>query len=106
MEIAICRALLEAPVGDAGTHGYLIAKRIQDATGAKRLTAHGTLYKALGRLVRTGLLDSTWEDPTDAAAESRPRRRYYRLSARGAEVARQPDGFIPELLPQPQEANS
>jgi len=55
--------------------------------GSRSLTAHGTLYKALGRLEEFGLLTSRWEDA--AAAEGRPRRRLYELTPRGARVAQQ-----------------
>lgn len=51
----------------------------------ERLTAHGTLYKALGRLEEFGLLTSRWEDA--ATAEGRPRRRLYELTSQGAEAA-------------------
>src|SRR5262245_61718325 len=58
-------------------HGFLLAKQLADGKGASQLTAHGTLYKALGRLEAAGLLTSTWEDPAAAADEGRPRRRLY-----------------------------
>jgi len=47
-------------------------------------TAHGTLYKALGRMEDAGLLESHWEDPDVAVAEGRPRRRLYRVTPLGA----------------------
>ena len=50
---------------------------------ASRLTAHGTLYKALGRLADAGLLEHRWEDADAALTEGRPRRRLYRISAVG-----------------------
>ncbi len=68
-------------------HGYAVAASLADATGAKRLTAHGTLYKALGRLADAGLLESRWEDPSVAESEGRPRRRLYRVTSSGAVAA-------------------
>lgn len=106
LEVQICRSLLAETAPDGWAHGYVISKRIRDATGARRLTSHGTLYKALGRLVDLGLLEATWEDPAEAAAENRPRRRYYRLSARGVEVARHAEEVVAELLPASHEAGS
>jgi DNA-binding PadR family transcriptional regulator len=50
---------------------------------ARGLTAHGTLYKALDRMERMGLLESRWEDPEVAAAQGRPRRRLYRVTGQG-----------------------
>jgi DNA-binding PadR family transcriptional regulator len=81
-------AILEASAGlrragQAEAHGYLLAKVVQDLREARRLTAYGTLYKALTRLEREGLLASRWEDPDAAAAEARPRRRFYRLTLEG-----------------------
>jgi DNA-binding PadR family transcriptional regulator len=66
-------------------HGFGIAQAMRQQSGSRALTAHGTLYKALGRLEEFGLLASRWEDP--AAAEGRPRRRLYELSGQGARVA-------------------
>jgi DNA-binding PadR family transcriptional regulator len=64
-------------------HGFELAKALADADGAKGLTAHGTLYKALGRLADRGLLVDRWEDADVAAAEGRPRRRLYRVTGAG-----------------------
>jgi DNA-binding PadR family transcriptional regulator len=47
----------------------------------------GTIHPILARLEGYGWLESRWED-IDPATEGRPRRRYYRLSAEGAECAR------------------
>ena len=47
----------------------------------QRLTAHGTLYRALHRVERAKLIEAFWEDPHEAAKENRPRRRLYRLTA-------------------------
>lgn len=69
--------------GSASFHGFSVAKLIQETDGARRLTAHGTLYKALGRLERAGLLASEWEDADLAVAEGRPRRRLYRVTDLG-----------------------
>ncbi|MFP5353500.1 MAG: PadR family transcriptional regulator, partial [Actinomycetota bacterium] len=63
---------------------FAIAKHIQEMEGARRLTAHGTLYKALDRMEKAGLLQSRWEDPSAAAEEKRPRRRFYEVTAAGA----------------------
>ena len=84
LEVAILRAGVDLhSEGESQFHGYLIASRMRDAEGARMLTAHGTLYKALDRLRSNGLLESEWEDPTVAAAEERPRRRLYRVTAAG-----------------------
>jgi DNA-binding PadR family transcriptional regulator len=46
----------------------------------------GTVYPALGRLERDGLVKSAWEDAAAARAEKRPPRRNYRLTAQGTRV--------------------
>ena len=99
LEAAILAAAVElAATGTNRFHGFLLAKHLRDAEGAKLLTAHGTLYKALSRMETAGLLASAWEDPQAAAAEGRPRRRLYEITTAGraalAEVARQSDGII------------
>jgi PadR family transcriptional regulator PadR len=72
--------------GDGEFHGFEMAKRLQDVDDARSLTAHGTLYKALSRMEKAGLLESRWEDPQKAADDGRPRRRLYRITGAG-EVA-------------------
>ena len=48
--------------------------------------ASGTVHPLLARLEAHGWLESRWED-IDPSAEGRPARRYYRLTAQGAEDA-------------------
>jgi len=44
----------------------------------------GTVYPTLGRLRRSGLVETRWEDQRVADREGRPRRRYYHLTQDGA----------------------
>ncbi len=68
-------------------HGFGLAQTMREQTGSRSLTAHGTLYKALGRLEEFGMLASRWDDsPT---IEGRPRRRLYELTGQGAHAAEQ-----------------
>src|SRR5262245_61238108 len=84
LELSILEAAVTlAERGSPEAHGFLLAREIRDRDGARRLTAYGTLYKALDRLERGGYLASRWEDPLIAAAGSRPRRRLYRTTAVG-----------------------
>lgn len=55
---------------------------IMDATG---LTS-GTVYPALDKLESLGYLTSRWEDPRAARRDKRPPRRYFDLTAAGAQV--------------------
>ena len=84
--IPIERSILAAMVslraqGVADCYGFLLAKEIADSKGARLLTGHGTLYKALGRLEQQGFLESSWEDQALAVQQHRPPRKLYRLTA-------------------------
>ena len=70
-------------IGTIEFHGFAVAKRMQDIGEAYQLTAHGTLYKALGRMEIAGLLESHWEKADLALEEGRPRRRLYRVTGAG-----------------------
>jgi DNA-binding PadR family transcriptional regulator len=56
-------------------HGFDII----DATGSPG----GTVYPALSRMERSGLLASSWEDAGTARAEKRPPRRNYAITPAG-----------------------
>ncbi len=73
----VLRVLVADPA--APHYGYDLMK-------ATRL-ASGTLYPMLARPQQEGLVDSQWEDQRPEAG-GRPPRRYYRLTAEGARVAR------------------
>jgi DNA-binding PadR family transcriptional regulator len=73
--------------GQATFHGFGLAQTMREQSGARSLTAHGTLYKALSRLEEFGFLTSRWEDA--GAVDGRPRRRLYELTRQGARVAEQ-----------------
>ena len=90
LEIAICEAALALRErSEPAFHGYELAKALRCAADARLLTAYGTLYRALGRLEKMGLLESRWEDPAIPARENRPGRRLYRLTAAGEAVLRE-----------------
>ncbi len=62
--------------------GYRFGFEIMEATGLPS----GTVYPALRRLERDGLVASAWEAEGIAQQEQRPARRYYRLTAEGLEA--------------------
>ena len=82
--LAVAVDLQRAGQGDC--YGYALAKALAADQEARRLVAHGTLYKALGRLTDAKLLDSWWEDAAVAEADGRPRRRLYRVTGAGAQA--------------------
>jgi PadR family transcriptional regulator PadR len=59
----------------------------------------GTVYPALARLERDGLVKSAWENEQDAHAEGRPARRYYKLTAHGVKALNASAAFYRSLLP-------
>lgn len=84
-------------------YGFLIAKKLAERDGARKLTGYGTLYKALSRMESQGLLTSRWEDPANAAQEGRPRRRLYRVTSSGQDAllsVRSDPNFTPSARPQ------
>jgi DNA-binding PadR family transcriptional regulator len=90
LETAICLSAADLLRRDIiEFHGYEIARHLADVADRRLLTAYGTLYRALGRLEKMGLLESRREDPEIAARENRPGRRLYRLTAEGETVARE-----------------
>lgn len=81
LEVAILSACLDA--GQGGSHGFALAKAMADHGDTRKLTATGTMYRALHRLESGGLVENWWEDPDEAAEAGRPRRRFYRVTPAG-----------------------
>lgn len=87
IEVSILKAAMQLRMQGANEfHGFQIAKEIKDWKGARLLTGHGTLYRALDRLQQSGFLTRQWEDPIIAAEQNRPRRRFYKLTGAAATV--------------------
>ena len=59
--------------------GYGYGFSVMEVTGLPS----GTVYPAMRRLERDGLILSQWEKQSIADAEQRPPRKYYRLTALG-----------------------
>jgi len=103
IEVSILAAgVALALAGTREFHGYAVARELKEHGEARRLTAHGTLYRALERLEQAGLLESQMEDAALAEAEQRPRRRLYRVTGAGerayAEVVAQQRAASPSSL--------
>jgi DNA-binding PadR family transcriptional regulator len=67
-------------------HGYSIIQEIEGRTEGELEIGTSTLYAAIQRLVKAGVLEET-ERPAGIETEH-SRRRYYRATAFGREVAR------------------
>jgi transcriptional regulator len=59
-------------------HGYGIGQRIEQTSGGVFRVTLGSLYPALQRLEKDGLIDAEWR-----ATENNRRARYYRITASG-----------------------
>jgi DNA-binding PadR family transcriptional regulator len=66
-------------------HGYHIMQAVERRTDGRIALHAGTLYRALARLVEAGLIEELDERPDPASDE---RRRYYRLTPFGLDVAK------------------
>lgn len=69
--------LILATVAKQSGHGYVILQRLKDRSSGAFELAEGTIYPALHRLERDGLLTSAW------ATEGGRRRRVYRITRAG-----------------------
>jgi DNA-binding PadR family transcriptional regulator len=72
-------ALATLEKGEA--HGFEILRRLTEAGSGALQLKEGSLYPALYRLEKAGLIASAWAD--ESAPRRGPRRRVYRLTRRG-----------------------
>ena len=83
VDLLLLGALAEEP-----THGYGLVEAVRERSGGVFDLAEGTIYPALYRLERQGLVSSSWEDGRTR------RRRVYRLTRKGrAEFRRERTAF-------------
>jgi PadR family transcriptional regulator PadR len=75
LDMLILRTLLFGPA-----HGHQIAKHIQLTTEEVLQVEHGSLYPALHRLERKGLIAAKWQS---AAKDQKREFKYYRLTPVG-----------------------
>jgi DNA-binding PadR family transcriptional regulator len=74
-------------LADRDLHGYAIIQEIARATGGDvRLTA-STLYAAIKRMLDAGMIEEV-DEPRRPPKGGDERRRYYRMTAHGREIAR------------------
>jgi DNA-binding PadR family transcriptional regulator len=80
LELAILGLLHEAPV-----HGYELRKKLGVRLGGFRVFSYGSLYPALRRLTRAGLIAEEPDGRPPEQGWSRRARRVYRITAEGKE---------------------
>jgi DNA-binding PadR family transcriptional regulator len=73
-------------LADGELHGYSIMREVAERSGGTVTLHPGTLYRALARLLESGLIEEVEQRPDPAVDDER--RRYYRLTERGIAVAR------------------
>jgi len=87
--------VLLALAGD-DLHGYAILKEVELRTGGKVRLSTGTLYGIIKRLLHDGLIVELRSRPADS--EDDERRRYYRLTPQGRQVATAEAERMDEIL--------
>jgi PadR family transcriptional regulator PadR len=78
--------------------GYVYGFSVMEMTGLPS----GTVYPAMRRLERDGLIQSHWEEQAVADAEQRPLRKYYKLTRAGKatlEASQKRYPLISKLVP-------
>ena len=73
--------MLLAVLSEGPVHGYGAVERIRDRSGGVLDFPSGTVYPALKRLERRGLIEGKWVEKA-----GQRRRRYYRLTTEGRRV--------------------
>lgn len=71
-------------LADGDKHGYAILKEVEEQTDGEVLLSTGTLYGIVKRLLTEGLIAEVRHRPSEG---DDARRRYYRLTDEGRQVA-------------------
>ena len=79
LDLLILKAVSIGPL-----HGYGVLLRIGQISGRALLIQQGALYPALFRLVRQGLLKTSWDK-----SENNRRAKFYQLSSKGRKRLRE-----------------
>ena len=82
-------------LADGEHHGYAIIQDVEARTNGELRMSAGTLYRSIARMVEQGLISEVAKRRTRAEDE---RRRYYRLTRLGRDVARAEARRLERLL--------
>ena len=85
-------------LADRDRHGYSIMQDVDARTDGKVRLSAGTLYTAIRRVLEQGLIEELRDSPDPESADER--RRYYRLTRLGRDVAVAEAKRFSELLEQ------
>ena len=83
-------------LADEDRHGYAIIQDVAARTGGELKLSAGTLYRSIQRMLEQGLITETQTRP--APENDDERRRYYRISKFGVEVARAEGRRLAQLV--------
>jgi DNA-binding PadR family transcriptional regulator len=83
-------ALVLRAIASGHKHGFDVMEACQ--------LPSGTVYPALRRLEIARLLESCWEDESEAHAAGRPRRRTYSLTSEGHQALPEAERKLSEVL--------
>src|SRR5712692_11355351 len=94
-----------AMILQAVNEGYIYGFSVMEMTGLPS----GTVYPAMRRLERDGLIRSQWERQSIADAEQRPPRKYYKLTRSGRatlEASQKRYPLLAKLISSPEMENA
>ena len=83
-------------LADRDRHGYAVMQDVAERTNGKLRLSPSSLYASIRRLLEQGLIEELAERPDPAHDDER--RRYYRLTQLGREVARAEARRLDRLL--------
>jgi DNA-binding PadR family transcriptional regulator len=88
-------------LADRDRHGYSIMQDVAARTDGKVRLSAGTLYSAIRRMLEQGLIDERRDSPDPhGLGRNDERRRYYRLTRLGRDVARAEARRLTDMLTQ------
>jgi DNA-binding PadR family transcriptional regulator len=88
-------------LADRDRHGYSIMQDVAERTSGKVRLSAGTLYSSIRRMLEGGLVEELRESPDPESQDER--RRYYRLTRFGRNVAVAEAKRLTDLLSQARE---
>ena len=83
-------------LADQDRHGYAILQDVEERTGGALRMSAGTLYRSIARMVEQGLIREVTARPRVSLDDER--RRYYRVTPFGLDVARAEMRRLTELV--------
>ena len=72
-------------LADGKKHGYAVMQEISERSEGRVQVLPGTLYSTIKKMLAEGLIEESTPPARERASDER--RRYYRITARGREVA-------------------